>query len=140
MKTPKQSQTTVKVLLLLMVISTFMAVPVNGGDKGWWSVWGLEVESYRALFHAPGELNPMNWHLWVFTIAGLVHLAVIALPLLINHKNLGRLLYWIPLLYLFVVAVGFVYSLIFLIPFAIVWAITALIWHRVSKQQLQPLN
>ncbi|HEY9535053.1 MAG TPA: hypothetical protein VIQ77_10970 [Mucilaginibacter sp.] len=136
MKAPKPSHTITKVLLMSMAISTLIAVPINGGEKGWWAVWGLEYDAISHIFHFYSATVNNDFGDYCGILLLLIHFAVFALPFVTRSRYFDRFLIWVPLSYLIVTTITLFLFLIFLIPFTILWGITVRVWRRNNRQTL----
>lgn len=123
----KSNQITTVVLLVLMIASTFIGIPLNGGDKGWVHIYDAELGLFTWTLLGPQK------HVWLNVILVfqlITHIALFALPFLTRHKRFFTLLVGIPLLYLLLQAVTFYVFLILLIPFIILWALALTAWAK----------
>lgn len=110
------------VLFILLFASTFLGVPINGGDKGWFFAFSNEM----IVFGNTSEINLRTLILvWILVVT---HLSLFALPFIKKNKHFFKLLVAIPLLYLLLQVAIFYFILILLVPFIIVWVITLVAW------------
>ncbi|MFD2148431.1 hypothetical protein [Mucilaginibacter antarcticus] len=128
MTSPDRSTKIILVIfLLLMIASTFIGIPLNGGDKGWIYVYDGELGLFTyTILGSSGKL----WRDVLLAIQVITHMALFTLPFLLNYKRFTYLLVSIPLLYLLLQALTFYYLLILLIPFMILWAMVLIAWIR----------
>jgi hypothetical protein len=135
MKQPKHpDNNSIVVLLIVMLASTFIAVPVNGGDKGWWSVWGLEYAGICQIFHLQGGETRAVLGDYFGLVLSVAHLSLFSLPFFTTKKYFGKLLIWLPVTYLALTAALVFVFLIFFIPFAVFWVIILLTYFRNNRR------
>jgi hypothetical protein len=117
-------------LLILMVASTFIGVPLNGGDKGWLHVYDGELGLFiNTLISSSTPLSRTI----LLVLQLITHLALFILPVFIKSKHFFGLLIGIPLLYLSLQTVTFIYFLILLVPFIILWITALIVWQYDNK-------
>jgi hypothetical protein len=117
-----------KILLILMIIlSVAVGIPINGGDKGWLSLWGPEfsypvsmiIKSGTSTFSLPEII------LWIMLL--IAHIGVISLPFLTHKSYFNSLLIGAPLAFILIFIVfASIFIIIVLIPFIIVWIVALL--------------
>jgi hypothetical protein len=119
-------------LLILMLASTFIGVPLNGGDKGWAHVYDGELAVLKRVVEGPFKIW---WRMGLLVAQCLTHLALFSLPFSTGTKRFFSWLVGLPLLYLLLQAATFFYFVILLVPFIILWIITLIVWQYDNKRK-----
>ncbi|MEO8949379.1 MAG: hypothetical protein ABI308_13270 [Mucilaginibacter sp.] len=115
-----------KILLFLMILlSIVIAVPVNGGDKGWFSLY--ETEFTDAIYMIKtGGMELSRFVIWIMLL--IVHLSVICLPFLTTRYFFKELLIFSPLVFVILYAIWYLIIAFLLIPFVIVWIVCLFVY------------
>jgi len=127
-----QGKIAIIILLLLMIASTFIGVPLNGGAKGWIYLYDIEYELIRGCLKGAVQVYMPRFMMILLAIQCIVHLSIIVLPFLMGSKRFFSWLVAIPLLYIILQAATFFYFLILLIPFAVLWIVALIVWKNNS--------
>ena len=118
-----------KILLILMIIlSVAIGVPINGGEKGWASLWGAEFSGpVSAIFESGlAEFTYAQFILWVLLL--IAHIGIVALPFLTRRSYFNLLLVSAPLAFILIYIIyASLFIAILLVPFIIVWIIALII-------------
>lgn len=110
-----------KLLLILMIILSFVGLPISVGPKGTFILYNAEFSGTFDLIKA-GLFSTFQTIVWVCLL--LTHAGIISLIFLTNNSNFMRLLMWLPLLFLMLYSLlQTILILILLLPFIIVWII-----------------
>lgn len=131
MNTHNLLQSSSKVLLIVMILCSFITVSVNGGDKGWWSTFALEIQTVINIFRGTIDFGTFLGILLI-----LVHAGIIALPFLRDKGYFSKLLVGFPLAYLILTGMTSIIFLILLSPFALFWVATMLTFWFGNKRTL----
>lgn len=117
-----------KVLLILMIVlSVAVGIPINGGDKGWLSLWGPEFSYPVSTIFKTGTstFTSSEFILWIMLL--IAHIGVISLPFLTQKSYFNTLLIGAPLAFIIIfILLASILIIVVLIPFIIVWIIALL--------------
>lgn len=117
-----------KVLLILMIISSVaVGIPINGGDKGWLSLWGPEFSYPISMIIKTGSstFTPIESILWIMLLVA--HAGVVSLLFLTQKDYFNSLLIGFPLAFILIfIPFASIFIAIVLIPFIILWIIALL--------------
>ena len=123
-----------KVLLVLMILlSIVITIPLNGGDKGWYSLYGAEFTDAFYLIKT-GRITVINLIEWIVLL--IAHAGVVSLPFFTNKRFFKELLIFVPLFFVMLYAIWNLIIAFLLIPFLIVWIISLIVYF-VNKKKTQ---
>ena len=100
---------------LLLIASTFIGIPLNGGDKGW-----LYINGFFREFIA-GDWNVFDEPLYILVLISTVVLYLT--PFFFLSKYRKKIFMIIPGIYLLLTLISFPLFIFLLIPFILVWVI-----------------
>ncbi|MDN3585193.1 hypothetical protein QWY86_00835 [Pedobacter aquatilis] len=114
------------ILLIFLIASTYIGIPLNGGEKGWVYVNGLLRDFYKEQFAIFHEINS-SWVSFI-TIATLVtNIMLYICPFLVLTDKYNKLgVIYIPITFL-ILSVFCLSIFIFLcIPYILIWLVLVL--------------
>lgn len=123
-----------KVLLFFMILlSVAITVPLNGGDKGWISLFGAEFTGPIYLIKT-GRMELYTLIVWIPLL--ITHFVVVSLPFLTQKSYFRDLLVIAPasfiLIYIAYASIGIVFLLI---PFIILWIGALIMQNKVYNKR-----
>ena len=105
----------------MIVLSVIVGI---NGDKGYISIWGMEMANFRLISHPQGV---SKIHIFLFFLVIASHLSMPALLFLTRKKHFLIYLISIPLVYVVCFTLINPFALLFLIPFILMWIIAVIV-------------
>ncbi|WP_374951272.1 hypothetical protein [Mucilaginibacter sp.] len=111
-------------LMLLIIFSLLIGIPINGGEKGWISIYGVEVSAPMSLLKA-GLMTNFEFITWILLL--ITHMSIFSLPFITKSKHFKKALYFFPTSYLILFLLVGNVAILLLLPFIITWIIVMFI-------------
>jgi hypothetical protein len=114
----------------MILLSVAIGIPINGGDKGWFSLVGAEFTGPVELLKY-GSLTQMEIIIWILLLIS--HFAVISLLFLTKKRYFRDLLIMAPASFLLIYIAHSSIAIVFLlIPFIILWIGAIVMQNKIS--------
>jgi len=118
----KDRRVEIAILSLFLSATTFIGVPLNGGDKGWVYV----NDAFRSFIN--GNFNDDNFYgLFLQALLAISTIVLYLLPIMVFGFSNQKLILYVPLIWLLLTLWYFPLMLMLCIPFLIVWVVMLLL-------------
>ncbi len=103
------------ILILLLIASTFIGVPLNGGDKGWLCING----SFRDFVSG----NSMQNYSFLQVLILIWTFVLYLMPIFLGSTYRNTIIIFVPAIYLVLTLLSFPLLIFLCIPFIVCWII-----------------
>lgn len=108
------------ILILLLIATTYIGIPINGGEKGWIYVNGLLQYFYAKQFRIFHNMPSILYSFFTFSVL-LINVLLYITPIFIftKYNKIGSI--YIPTIFLLLTLAYFPLMIILLIPYILIW-------------------
>lgn len=119
-------QIIVLLLVLLLMGSTFIGIPLNGGDKGWLYINGIFRDFVAG--------NPIQNYSFLHVLVLLSTIVLYLMPLFIVSAYRNKIIIVVPAMYLVLTILTFPLFIFLCIPFILCWILLISVATRRTMQ------
>ena len=111
----KNNEITILLLTVLLIASTFIGVPLNGGDKGWIYLNGPFIDFVAGRWLSTYSLLSILIIMWTIVLY--------LVPFFMDSTYRDKIVIIVPAVYLILTVISFLPLIILCIPFIVCWVI-----------------